>query len=879
MAPSTSYPLHADCLREQREAVGETTTAVVSPAEDRGASYLGQHCYGCFYAAWHADDWSAITGDWGDVAGGMLPAIAGDDVPGKPTPKRSNLSSPSDYSLLSGSSFARGFARVASTFATPSEFEAPAASTSPAFGANTKIPVGRFSTRASHYTPAVAHSPVAGGLSFGDSIKPSGSLTTASVESMLPPEDFLKSIDIDDDTDLSDAPGSGLKSDASSAPGSSKNPFSTVGVGGATACRVIKVSHGPGRRCLGKVGTVGKFCGEFESVCKFPTHKRNKLDPDLALLYCVNAKEQAMPTPTFTMEELIASDLWPDYRDQVLEHQGWMKFKQLLVHNAKAAEDEKVTRGQAVELVAGPMKVMPTTAKKRRFVADFQYAPTPTVEASERVNLLALGVAQSLSAIEEAVSDLNNCYFKIATLLGTPLDATTGLSTVYEWVDSLQISASGFEATIDTIKRKILSMEGDFASSRQDVINQVNMVTLKANNATATATRALEMASMAGAAGFSGKLGMLEQGFTAVQAAQHTQAIEMDGLFGAIHNLASRAAQGAPPAGGATAAEFAAFKSSVNDKIAEVKQSVTEGGPVTIGNLTFDGVQSCNAWLSKQNITGPIHQELLDVVSAICCVDGPTKQVEEFDREALMQQKTAKSTQSMRVALSFESQVPAILAGKAKPTEGLLTHQSHFGNIENWRHWDAGDGMGGMSNWLKQGWRVLERTSAQQVLTLYGQTNPEFVLFINTLRQEAGSQLMELCDEVASMHSNLLHLSYGQKNWTESERKETWSYVLVFLDVYFSEQFKKRSLAKNLNGYVSPLVSNAVAMWATIQSIDEMTRLLDHVGRLEAKVGRVQAQCGTPDDGGAIGGGVAAIGAKRNKRNAKKALEKAAEGA
>ena len=207
----------------------------------------------------------------------MLLATAGDDVLGKPTPKRSNLSSPSDYSLLSGSSFARGFAWVASTFATPSEFEAAAASTSPAFGANTKIPVGRFSTRAAHYTPAVAHSPVPGGRSFGGSIKPAGSLSTASVESMLPPEDFIKSIDIDDDTDLSDAPGSGLKSDGSSAPGSSKNRFSTVGVGGATACHVIKVSHGPGRRCLGKVGTVGKFCGEFENVCKFPTHKRNKL--------------------------------------------------------------------------------------------------------------------------------------------------------------------------------------------------------------------------------------------------------------------------------------------------------------------------------------------------------------------------------------------------------------------------------------------------------------------------------------------------------------------------------------------------------------------------------------------------------------------------
>ena len=548
--------------------------------------------------------------------------------------------------------------------------------------------------------------------------------------------------------------------------------------------------------------------------------------------------------------------------------------------------------------------------------------------------MLALGFAQSLSTIEEAVADLNNCYFKIASLLGTPLDATTGLSTVYEWIDSLQTHSTGFATAMDHLKLRIGNMEAHSAASHQEVLDHVSMVLIKSNNATATASRALEMASMAGTTGFSGKLGMLEQGFTAVKAAQATQSIEMDGLFGAIHNLASRPSQGAPsPAGVATAEEFAAFKSSINDKIAEVKQSVTGGGPVTVGSLTFDGVQSCQEWLSKQNITGPIHQELLDVVSAICCIDGPTKQVEEFDREAVMQQKTSKSTQSMRVALSFESQVPTILAGKAKSTEGLLTHQSHFGNIENWRYWDAGDGMGGMSNWLKQGWRVLERTSAQQVLTLYGQTNPEFVLFVNTLRQEAGSQLMELCDEVASMHSNLLHLSYGQKNWSESEKKETWSYVLVFLDVYFAEQFKKRSLAKNLNGYDSPLVSNAVAMWATIQSIDvhrkfksfqfrghpvvfpkmqthltqncvrrnefagiaatvtsgredlellqqEMAKVLDYVGRLEAKLGRVQVQCGAPDNEvGAIGGGVAAIGARRNKRNAKKALEKAAEGA
>eukprot|EP00956_Cyclotella_meneghiniana_P004617 scaffold5679_cov63-Cyclotella_meneghiniana.AAC.2 len=308
-----------------------------------------------------------MTGDWGDVAGVLRPSSIGFDVPGKPTPKRSNLSSPTDsYSILSGTSVARGMARVASSFAPT------------AFGATAKVPK-IYSTGAAHYTPVFDRS--SDGLSLGSGSALKAGFSVGSLESMAPPpEDFLKTMDLEDDGDLSDAPG-------------------------LQRLELEVLRHaGPSRSLMGRGAVV------WGSTCPYPTHKKNKLDPDLALIYCVNAKEHAMPTPTFTEAELEASALWPDYKDQVLEHQGWAQFKQLIVHNAGVDQDERVTRDQAVELVAKPAAVLPTTAKKRRFVADFQYAPGPADKAEERVDLLALGFAQSLSTIEEAVADLNNCY-------------------------------------------------------------------------------------------------------------------------------------------------------------------------------------------------------------------------------------------------------------------------------------------------------------------------------------------------------------------------------------------------------------------------------------------------------------------------------------
>ena len=168
-----------------------------------------------------------MTGDWGDVAGVLRPSSIGFDVPGKPTPKRSNLSSPTDsYSILSGTSVARGMARVASSFAPT------------AFGAdpNAKVPK-IYSTSAAHYTPVFDRS--SDGLSLGSGSALKAGFSVGSLVSMAPPpEDCLKTMDLEDDGDLSDAPG--LKPGGAIGVKAPRNSFATVGVGGPTACRAIK---------------------------------------------------------------------------------------------------------------------------------------------------------------------------------------------------------------------------------------------------------------------------------------------------------------------------------------------------------------------------------------------------------------------------------------------------------------------------------------------------------------------------------------------------------------------------------------------------------------------------------------------------------------
>eukprot|EP00956_Cyclotella_meneghiniana_P005193 scaffold6474_cov23-Cyclotella_meneghiniana.AAC.6 len=508
-------------------------------------------------------------------------------------------------------------------------------------------------------------------------------------------------------------------------------------------------------------------------------------------------------------------------------------------------------------------------------------------------------------------------------LLGTPL-ASNVPPSVYEWIESFRLQAESFTASIASMRSEMKSFDSATVASRQQLLGQMTQVMHTANSAGATATRALELASMSGATGVTGRLNSMEQAMTALRAAQASQSTDLDGLFGAVTSLtaARSAATVSEVTTSATAEEFGAFKQDIIDKITAIKQSVSEGGPITVGGFTFDGIPSCSAWLVKQNITETVYQNFLDVVSGITCVDGSTKRAEDFHSEAILQLKTEKSTQSMKVALSFEAPVPAILAGTNRPTDPQLTHRSHFGAITSHKFWDAGDSRSGMVNWIKQGWHVLERSTTQQVDTLYSQSNPDFARFVTAMMRETGNQLLELCDEVSNLHSNLLHLSYGQKNWSDAEKKETWAYVLVFLDVYFQAHFKKRSLAKNLHGYTSPLVANSVAMWATIQSIEvhrqfkkasfrehpdvypkmqthltqncvrknefqgvaatvaaaqedvevlqqEQSRILDLLIRLEAKMGRLAQQCGSP--------GAVAIGDKRKKRAAKKALERAAD--
>eukprot|EP00956_Cyclotella_meneghiniana_P005194 scaffold6474_cov23-Cyclotella_meneghiniana.AAC.7 len=293
-----------------------------------------------------------MTGDWSDLAASFGPAVTG------PTPKRSNLSSPLDYSFLSGSSLARGVSRVASTFAT--------------------TPAGGFMGTGLVEPPMVGSPATLRNLAAaldlsGAAAGGAGSTSDVSWTSMAPPEapgGPLKTPLKSDAEDLLDHPIPIRPSVPGSGSRALFNPFVSVGAGSKDGHRAIMLYQGPGPMCFGKVGTAGKFCTCIASECPYKGHKSSKVSPlpDLDLLYCVNSRDQALPSPSFSMSELSGSKIWNQYHDQTLPPEGWAAVKQLLEQNAMAmtVEDE-VSVGEAEELVKEPSAVAPTTAKKRRF--------------------------------------------------------------------------------------------------------------------------------------------------------------------------------------------------------------------------------------------------------------------------------------------------------------------------------------------------------------------------------------------------------------------------------------------------------------------------------------------------------------------------------
>ena len=377
-------------------------------------------------------------------------------------------------------------------------------------------------------------------------------------------------------------------------------------------------------------------------------------------------------------------------------------------------------------------------------------------------------------------------------------------------------------------------------------------------------------------------------------------------------------------AGGVTPAEFQALRADLYSQFTSLKESVSGDGPVSIGRLSFDSPQSCMDALQKWGASSPLFHHILDPVSIISLIQGPTKRREDYMGEAVLEQKTEKSSQMISVAASFESVIPDIFAG-SKTAAGSVSHRSSMAGVKTFQLWDRGDNMSGVKNWLLEGVVHLDRNLAQQVDSLFSSFHPDLRFFLDSVRTESITLLKELCEEVSSLFRHMLYLSFGEKRYTEAEEKEVWEYALVFLEVYFSEMFKHRSKAGQIASYKDPLVANGLAMWASLQCISEhrvfkenryrddpriypklqqhitksyvrkneitgvhtLTRhLRDDVSdlqadqkevhevlkRLEAKLGRVQQQCG-----GGGGDDDAGAGAVKLGKNAKKRKEKRAQ--
>jgi hypothetical protein len=174
--------------------------------------------------------------------------------------------------------------------------------------------------------------------------------------------------------------------------------------------------------------------------------------------------------------------------------------------------------------------------------------------------------------------------------------------------------------------------------------------------------------------------------------------------------------------------------------------------------------------------------------------------------------KTSHDPTRLTAIASYETQVPELFGG-AKASRMDMSSQAHFSAIKTFDLWDCGDGETGVKNYIELSLQDYLPQQATEANTLFGASHPEFLSFIDLLRQKASTAVQEIINECSELYKNLLVKACGvSTTYSAAQKADAWGQVLIFLQVYYHEMAKARAGARNLNSYSDPLIANSLAM-------------------------------------------------------------------
>eukprot|EP00956_Cyclotella_meneghiniana_P032787 scaffold91465_cov37-Cyclotella_meneghiniana.AAC.3 len=700
------------------------------------------------------------------------------------------------------------------------------------------------------------------------------------------------------------------------------SPFESLPAGNRNAFTVVLLDD-PSKFCLGKVGRDGKFC--MSTSCNCESHKTKKASPVAGVYYLVNNKNHALPDTVFMPSEVEDDELWNQYKAEPLSTRGWNALLQMIRHNKAADAEDTYGVEDAVDLIESTIDksgvVLPTTARKRRKVIPNSVPWSETDPVEIQVKEMSEFFCELLQSADESISELSTHSARLAVLLGTPSDSSDNFSSAFSSVEALTGRVASLQQLVTSAREEFQAFETASLRNEEELKVRIDGATIVAQEARTMAAKAQRIVSAIESTGIAGSFTDLTTRIRALDDKNRNISAEVDALFKVVESIADLPSSATASA---TAEEFAALKTDLYSKVEALKDSAGTG-PIQMGRLKFDGVQSCMDALQKWGVTGLIIHHMMDTINLMALLRSPTTYREEFQQDTIIEMKTAKSSQMISVSASFESVVPELFAG-AKAAAREVSHRSSMAGVNTYQKWDRGDNLSGVKPYIEKGLDDLERTLSQQVSALFSSYHPDLRYLLDFMRTEAIAMLKEWCAEISNLFRHMLYLCFGEKRYTESEEKEVWAYALVFMEVYFAELYKHRSKARQIGSYECNLMANGIAMWAVIQSHNEhrvfranrywedpriFPKLQEHITksyvrkneiagfttlvstlrddvrdlqadqrdirdvliRLEAKLGRVQQQCGGGGDDGDAGAGAAKVGKNGKKRKEKRAQD------
>ena len=621
--------------------------------------------------------------------------------------------------------------------------------------------------------------------------------------------------------------------------GTSLDPAYAKDKEAVTMCPVSRDMMGV-HYCLGKIGAAGRFCLKAPGECTVKAHSAKVPESLIGrdLTYFPRTKgDVGLPKPSFNYQSVDGDPIWKRFEGEALIVEGWVTVGHLIEHNRKVQDDEAIDLTAAEDLVhEKPPAAFPATAKKRKALSEgvtlqFQDGENPEDTMTAFASKLQTALADADITLEELARRVRHFEMR----LGTAPDSSEGYQTVFgmlhdlkEDVDDTGMEASAASIGYQTMAPRVAHVEADLAESRK--------IAVAAKKAADTALKAAETA-LDGTdpdriASLENEVLSIKVGTTAAYAAASAAktasekaratdvsalARDVDGLFEFVQNLARKTATGTSVPTGVTSEEFDALKQDMRELVQSLKHSISGGGPIKMGRFSFDGPQSCKEFLLKAGVKGSVFQFLLDPVSIVFLIRGPTMYEEDFHSQTIVEMKTKRSPEYLSVAASFETQIPPIFAGK-KGANKDVTNQVPLLGVKTSSLWDEGNATTGVKAFLEGGVENLEGSFPSRIETIFGREHPDFKALADHMFAESCQSLREFCHEVTTLFTNLRFQTYGGRTCSAAEQVQIWETTLIFVEVYFHEMFNCRSQARHISAYEDELTANSVALWASLQA-------------------------------------------------------------